>query len=79
MKVSHNQNVFIMQGIQSELSLIVHASTIVIVIYYFNNEFPTFSIHVLNSSWSSSVLWNTVLQYFLLISSFPIFHRIVAV
>ena len=63
MKVSHNQKVFIMQGIQSELGLIVYASTIVIGIYYFNNEFPTFSFHVLNSSWSSNVLWNTVLEY----------------
>ena len=63
MKVSHNQKVFIMQGIQSELCLIVHTSTIVIGFYYFNNEFSTFSIHVLNSSWSSNVLSNTVLEY----------------
>jgi hypothetical protein len=68
-----------MQGIQSELSLIVHASTIVIVIYYFNNEFPTFSIHVLNSSWSSSVLLNTVLEYCCLFHHFQFFYRIVAV
>jgi hypothetical protein len=65
-----------MQGFQSELSLIVHASTIVIVIYYFNNEFPTFSICVLNSSWSSSVLWDTVLQYFCLFHHFQFFTEL---
>ena len=59
-----------MQGIQSELSLIVHASTIVIGIYYFNNEFSIFSIHVLNSSWSSNVLSNTVLEYRCLFHNF---------
>jgi len=76
MKVSHRQKVFIMQGIKSELSLIVHASRIVIVIYYFSNEFRTFSIHVLNSSWSSSVLWNTFLEYCCLFHHFQFFTEL---
>ena len=65
-----------MQGIQSELSLIVQATTIVIVICYFNNEFPTFSIHVLNFSWSSSVLWNTFLEYCCLFHRFQFFTEL---
>jgi len=70
-----------MQGIQSVLSLIVHASTIVIGIYYFNNEFPTFSIHVLNIGapmFCQTQFWNIV-AYFIIFSfsqncSSVIFH-----
>jgi hypothetical protein len=72
MKVSHNQKVFLMEGIHSELSVIVHASTIFVVIHYFNIEVPTFSINVLNSSWSSifcgTQFWNIVA--YLIIFSF---------
>ena len=65
-----------MQGIQSELSLVVHASTIVLGMYYFNSEFPTYSIHVLNSLWSSGVLWNTVLEYCCMFHDFQFFTEL---
>jgi len=76
-----------MQGIQSELSLIVHTSTIVIGIYYFNNEFSTFSIHA--HEWKRWRIHELFMELecsvehsfgiLLLISLFLVFHRIVAV